>query len=47
MRLKAARAIPVIGLAATAYVAGGQALAGDLVGAGGTLLDEAVGEAWS
>lgn len=44
MRLKAARAIPLIGLGVTAYVAGGQAMAGDLVGAGGTLLDEAVGE---
>ena len=44
MRLKAARAIPLIGLGVTAYVAGGQAMAGDLVGAGGTLLDEAVSE---
>ena len=44
VRLKAARAIPLIGLGVTAYVAGGQAMAGDLVGAGGTLLDEAVGE---
>ena len=44
MRLKAARAIPLIGIGVTAYVAGGQALAGDLVGAGGTLLDEAVSE---
>lgn len=44
MRLKAARALPFVGLGVAAYVAGGQALAGDLVGAGGTLLDEAVGE---
>tara|TARA_B100001559_G_scaffold319005_1_gene327310 strand:+ start:42 stop:1199 length:1158 start_codon:yes stop_codon:yes gene_type:complete len=44
MRMKAARALPLIGLGVTAYVAGGQAMAGDLVGAGGTLLDEAVGE---
>jgi len=36
--------IPFIGLGVAAYVAGGQALAGDLVGAGGTLLDEAVSE---
>ncbi len=44
MRLKAARALPFVGLGVTAYVAGGQAMAGDLVGAGGTLLDEAVSE---
>ena len=40
----AVRAVPLIGLGVAAYVAGGQALAGDLVGAGGTLIDEAVGE---
>ena len=40
----AIRTIPFIGLGVAAYVAGGQALAGDLVGAGGTLLDEAVSE---
>ena len=40
----AIRTIPFIGLGVAAYVAGGQALAGDLVGAGGTLIDEAVGE---
>lgn len=44
VKLKAARALPLIGLGVTAYVAGGQAMAGDLVGAGGTLIDEAVGE---
>ena len=44
MRLKAARAIPFVGPVVAAYVAGGQVLAGDLVGAGGTLLDEAVSE---
>jgi hypothetical protein len=44
IKLKTARAIPYIGLGVAAYVAGGQAMAGDLVGAGGTLLDEAAGE---
>jgi len=44
IKLKAVRALPFIGLGVAAYVAGGQALAGDLVGAGGTLLDEAVSE---
>lgn len=44
VKLKAVRAVPLIGLGVAAYVAGGQALAGDLVGAGGTLIDEAVGE---
>jgi hypothetical protein len=44
MKLKALRAVPLIGLGVAATVAGGQVMAGDLVGAGGTLLDEAVGE---
>lgn len=44
VKLKAARALPLIGLGVATYVAGGQAMAGDLVGAGGTLIDEAVGE---
>jgi hypothetical protein len=44
VKFRGARAIPLIGLGVATYVAGGQALAGDLVGAGGTLLDEAVSE---
>jgi hypothetical protein len=40
----AVKAIPFVGLGVAAYVAGGQALAGDFVGAGGTLVDEVVGE---
>lgn len=44
VRLKAARALPFVGLGVAAAVAGGQAMAGDLVGAGGTLVDEAIGE---
>tara|TARA_R110000751_G_C13712373_1_gene474554 strand:+ start:42 stop:1151 length:1110 start_codon:yes stop_codon:yes gene_type:complete len=44
IKLKAVRALPFIGLGVAALVAGEQALAGDLVGAGGTLIDEVVGE---
>ena len=43
-KFRGARALPFIGLAVATYVAGGQAMAGDLVGAGGTLIDEAIGE---
>jgi len=43
-RFRGARALPLIGLGVATYVAGEQAMAGDLVGAGGTLLDEAVSE---
>ena len=43
-KFRGARALPFIGPAVAAYVAGEQAMAGDLVGAGGTLIDEAVGE---
>jgi len=44
VKFRGARAIPYIGFGVAAYVAGEQAMAGDLVGAGGTLIDEAVGE---
>ena len=44
VRFKAARAVPIIGLAATAWVAGRQAIAGDYEAAAGTVVDEVVGE---
>ena len=44
MRMKGLRALPLVGPAIATVTAVGQAMAGDLVGAGGTILDEAVGE---
>ena len=44
VKFKAARALPFVGPVVAAAVAGGQAMAGDLVGAGGTLVDEVIGE---
>jgi hypothetical protein len=44
VKFRGSRAIPFVGFGVAAYVAGGQALAGDFVGAGGTLVDEVVGE---
>ena len=44
IRMRGLRALPLVGPVIATGIAGQQALAGDFVGAGGTLLDEAVGE---
>ena len=44
IRMRGMRALPFVGPVIATGIAGQQALAGDFVGAGGTLLDEAVGE---
>ena len=46
VRFKAARALPLVSVAAGAWVAGGQALAGDYKAAAGTVVDEVVSEAF-
>ena len=46
VRLKAARAIPILGLLPAAWVAGSQAVAGDYKAAAGTVVDEVTSEAF-